>query len=272
MIRNGEFPMGGLESATGVLRADGERRGGFYYILSDFMHDLSHVQGFIDNPAFAQSYINVFRAKDFHWQKLEKEIGKTKMENYKRIDEGKFTTFLFAESAWGFHPQYSKHLESMPLVQKMTATKDRLDAEVLKNLPPIDRALLKAELTKIEANWWKIVNPYGGAARDLITYLRFDDAEYQMPMNVVRDSLNNLNKQSEWQDRDFQDAALVLRFLREAPNFTPKNWEYFALAPDISKSKIFNSLKTIFEGHSGSRMSGFSGIAHFLGIKDTSAP
>jgi hypothetical protein len=269
MIRKGQFPLGGLESATDILRATAENSPNFSYIVSDFMHDLSHVQGFINNPEFAQSYINAYKIKDNRWKQLEKKIGKEKMLNYKRVDEGKLTTFIFSESAWGFHPELKPVLAKLPFSNKLISGQEVISGAELRILPAEDQALLRSELKVLESKWWSVVDVYGGAAADLINYPRFS-AKYQMPMNVVHTSLKNINRKENWGGTEFQDAALVLRFLREAPNFTPKNWEYFAVVQDLGKSKIYSSLRAIFEGHNGSQMSGFTLMAHFLGITDTS--
>lgn len=268
MIRNGQFPLGGLESATDVRRAHAESTGGSYFMISDFMHDLSHLQGFINKPEFARSYLSAYKIKDNHWKQLEKEIGTEKMKNYKRVDDGKMTMFIFSESAWGFHPQLQQHLTKVPFSEKTIASQEAISGAGLRSLSVENQALLKTELKLIESKWWSMVDVYGGAAADIITFARFD-SKYQMPMNVVHESLKYINRQENWGRREFQDAALVLRFLREAPNFTAKNWEYFAVTQDLKKSKVYNSLKAIFEGHEGTQMDGFSLMAHFLGIRDT---
>jgi hypothetical protein len=267
MIRNGQFPLGGLESATDMRRAHIEGSDEFYYMISDFMHDLSHLQGFINNPDFAQSYIGAYKTKDNHWKKMEQEIGAEKTKNYKRVDDGKMTMFIFSESAWGFHPELPQHLNKVPFAKQLMASPEIIDGASLRSLSNENQATLRTELKYLEAKWWSMIDVYGGAAADIITYARFP-SKFQMPMNVAQESLKHINKTEDWGPREYQDAALVLRFLKESPNFTAKNWEYFAVIQDVKKSKIFNSLKRIFEGHDGTQMRGFSLMAHFLGIKD----
>ena len=191
------------------------------------------------------------------------------MQNYRRMDEGTMTMFIFSESSWGFHPQYKSYVETSSLVKNLLNTDERITGETLSNLSADELVILKSELKSIEKNWWKIVAIYGGAAGDLITYSRFD-AKYQLPMNLVHDSLARANNtDGNWSLRNFNDAALTLRFLKEAPQFTPTSWQYFAVTKDVKNSKVFNSLRTIFEDHYGSEMEGFPSFAHFLGIKDT---
>lgn len=269
MIANGVFPIGGLETVAGDNRYNVKTNTGSY-MLSEFMHDLSHVQALVASPAYAQAHKDVFQARELRWSQMAKKIGYDKMQNYRRMDDGSMTMFIFSESAWGFRPEYKSYINKTSVVQKLTTHEDLLTGKTLReDLSLEDQILLKDELKSIEKNWWKIVDIYGGAAGDLITYIRFD-AKYQLPMNVVHESLKNLNNRTEaWNQNDFRDAALVLRFLREAPNFTPARWQFFALAKDPKKSKIYNSLRTIFEGHLGSQMSGFPSFAHYLGIRDT---
>lgn len=269
MIRNGQFPLGGLESATNYRRVEVEGSGDFYYIISDFMHDLSHIQGFINRPDFAQSYQNAYKTKDNYWKKMAKEIGPEKMRNYKRVDDGKLTMFIFSESAWGFSPLLKHHMAKVPFSEKMMADAEAFDGATLRNLSAENQALLKAELKVLESKWWSFVEVYGGASADIVTFARFT-TKYQMPMNVVQAALKHVNSKDTWSEAEFQDAALVLRFLKEAPNFTAKSWEYFAVTQDLKKSKIYNSLKVIFDGYAGSQMQGFAQMAHFLGIRDTS--
>ena len=269
MIANGVFPIGGLEAASGNPRQYAEQSTGFYYMLSDFLHDLSHVQSLIENPAFSRAHQNVYKARETRWSLLEEKIGKVKMQNYRKMDEGTMAMFIFSESSWGFHPQYKSYVETSSLVKNLLNNEERITGETLSNLSADELVILKSELKSIEKNWWKIVAIYGGAAGDLITYSRFD-AKYQLPMNLVHDSLARANNTDRnWSLRNFNDAALTLRFLKEAPQFTPTSWQYFALTKDVKNSKVFNSLKKIFEDHDGSQMEGFPSFAHFLGIKDT---
>lgn len=270
MIASGVFPIGGLESATGVPREYFERTKSGQYILSDFLHDLSHVQSLIENPDFALAQQRVYKTREFRWSQLEKKIGTESMRNHRRRDEGQPTLFIFSESAWGFQARHKDVLKQTPLAEKLSSTSEKLSGETLQSLSPESLTALKAELVVLEKNWWKIVNTYGGAALDLITYNNFSEAKYQFPMNAVLTALQNVNKTGEnWRRRDFNDAALVLRFLRESQNFTPQSWEYFAVAKDVKKSKVYQSMRVIFDGHEGSEMRGFSMIAHFLGIRDT---
>ncbi|MFS4459564.1 hypothetical protein [Bdellovibrio sp. HCB2-146] len=270
LIANGIFPIGGLESATNTTRFDFDRfkKGS---ILSDFLHDLSHVQSFIENPDFASVHQNAYKAREIRWAQMEKKIGPDSTRNYRRRDEGGLTLFIFSESSWGFHSRYKEVVEQTPLVHKLSTEQTFISGSILKLLSSEDQALLKTDLQALEKNWWKIVSSYGGASMDLITYGQFAETKYQLPMNAVLTALKNVNSRTaEWDNRDFNDAALVLRFLKEAPNFSSKSWEYFAITKDVKKSKVYQAMRRIFEGHQGSDMQGFSLLAHYLGIRDTS--
>ncbi|MFN8847739.1 MAG: hypothetical protein ACK5W9_12885, partial [Bdellovibrionales bacterium] len=296
-ISTGGFPIGAIESASGLSRAlvefekstqDPNQKADFNSRanISDFLHDLAHLSAFIRNPKFAAAYVRAFRHQHNKIQRMPAPEQAAYIAELSRSGSPEWRrNFYFSESAWVVSPSYHQLLAHYPILsslikngntfssEQITALIDpagkqdliaRADKQSLIN--GTDKQALLEELKNLKRDWWKLFDPLGGAVNDMISARAFNArARSNFIIEAVLIELELLLNTHQPLDSKKQNSlAIVLGFLKNSPRMTVDSWEYFARSDDWKNSQAIKVLQDIFPKQEIQQQQRWETLSEFL--------
>ena len=273
-VAGGKFPIGNTENAIGAPRdllEQGRKNPKLIEDLSDkpnisdFLHDLSHISVFINNPDFALAYFKVYRSyfervKALPLKEQEKYISKITSHQEPGFW---WRTFYFSESSWIPHKNFQREVGKLKelsallnqAVPPLHSYKKLRSSEILR---------VREELSRVYRNWWSLFTPLGGATHDMISYYGLAPWERSAVINLgVRNELKRYLESSDSLPA-LDSLEIVLNFLKHSPKFTVQEWTTFAKSDNWTKTPIFLTLQEIFPQKTLDRMPDWDGLADFL--------
>jgi hypothetical protein len=252
-VSEGNFPIGGTASASGLARslvelektqiASGQVSDySAKPSLSDFLHDLGHISAFLRNPEFAKTYVRVFR---HHYTKAQRMTPEEKKAYFQTFNESGTRNwrrmFYFSESSWLTHPDYQTRFRKWPTIQTILRGKE---STLVEN----NRTQILRELREIKSEWWKLFDPLGGAVNDMISHDAFHSAVRSnfIVQRVLRELEVLLKNENPFGAESQGSLKIVLGFLKHSPRLTLGKWEYFARSDGWESSEVISILKDIF--------------------------
>ncbi|MCB0369363.1 MAG: hypothetical protein KDD45_07895 [Bdellovibrionales bacterium] len=281
-VGRGGFPIGGIESASGLPRGmievekisqDAKQKADLNARpnISDFLHDLGHLSAFIRSPEFAAAYVRVFRSQYYKIQKMDPGQRKSYLDTFKRPGTKEWRrNFYFSESAWLVNENYQLMLEKYPLLSSILASGKSFSSEQVANhLHHIDKAALMRELKKLKKEWWKLFNPMGGAVNDMISFDAFSPEVRSnfIVQKVLRELENFITADPLKENSNLSSLAIIFGFLKNSPRMTVTSWEYFARTDNWENSNVFKALQDIFPEQEIEKTSDWKTLFEFLYIR-----
>lgn len=267
MATKGSLPIGGIESAVGAPRQLLEKGRHNPRLLenfadkphiSEFLHDLGHLSGLIQNPDFAAAYFRVYQS---YFERWGRKSSKEPLASLEQIAEPGtpfwWRTFYFSESSWVTKKDYQKNLQDLVILQSLIQSRSSVTKSE-------ERLALIRELKQLRDNWWKLFTPLGGAANDMISYE--GHAPSIRSIFLLSGALGELNR---FLDRPFEPGTeaslnIVLNFLKHSPRLTVEQWELFAKSDNWQTTPGFKILQQIFTEADLRRLEDWNHLYQFL--------
>jgi len=170
-------------------------------------------------------------------------------ENFELAPPRPSAFFLFSESAWILKSGFKEVYTRLPLLSELMTSGS--SAQMRSKLRQADQSQLARELGQLNENWWNVVEPLGGTARDMIA------AESSLPlykpmfpMNFLRSKLRDLLLKSNLNLADpaqLNHLVVLVNFLRASEGLNVADWKNMVLqSDDLEKSPAYQALRQIF--------------------------